>query len=161
MVAFGPVALVGRWLYRTVTHRDKPEVNLRAVLRRVVCYLETSGPDATVGPSDAPQAIPPVWFERGTVTALLGAVDLHLHEFGAEPAVVTVRVLFGDVTVRIPDEYRPWNVRIDARSVGGRVTDDRPGSGSEATDGGTVHLVVRGWVVFGRIRVVGRGLDDQ
>lgn len=154
-VALGGMALLGRWPTHTTTVRDESTVDVRAVLRRVVCRVTSSGPDTTAGPGQA--AIPPVWFERGTVAVLGGAVDLHLHEWSAEPAALAVRVALGDVALAVPDD---WVVALDVRTVGGRVVDERGGSPSAGGRGGTVHLAVTGWVALGRVRVVGREAVD-
>lgn len=143
---------------RAVAVFDEPSVSVHAVLHHLVCHVESSGPDTSTGPG--PAAVPPVWFGGGTVTAVAGAVDLDLHEWSAEPAVLAVRVVLGAVTVAVPDD---WAVRLDVRSVGGLVVDERVvdgesggNAGSEAADDGPVNLVVDGFVAFGRVEVVGR-----
>lgn len=150
VAVLGLVSLVS-WLSYSYVVRDQPGVKVRAVLRRVTCVLRSSGPDASAGPG-GPEALPPVWFERGVVTAVLGEAWLWLHAFPAEPAVVTVRVLFGDVTIAVPDDGRPWNVRLEPRVLAGRLRDDRPDEAPR--DDPTEHLVVMGFVAFGRIRLL-------
>lgn len=143
--------LVGVLPGRTVARRDEPRVDLGAVFRRVECRVESSGPGDTEGPGAG--AIPPVWFEGGTVTAALGAVEIDLHAFSAEPAEVTARIGCGDVTISVPDT---WVVELDVRAVGGRASDERGRSAPTGVRDEVVHLVVTGWLVLGRLRVVGR-----
>lgn len=146
------------WLSYSYVVRDRSRVGVRAVLRQVTCVLQASLPSASAGPS-GPEAIPPVWFERGTVTAVLGSARLWLHEFPYEPAEVTVRALIGDVTIAVPDQGRSWNVRLEPRTLLGRVRDDR--ADREPDDDRPVYLVVTGFVAVGRVRLVSLGEDDR
>lgn len=142
------MALFGSWPTRTETALDEREVVVRAVLRRVVCHVEATGPTSPEGPG--PGAIPPVWLERASVVALLGGVELTIHEWLAEPASVSLTVVFGDVTVRVPSGTR---VCLDLKTAGGRIRDDRPGSAPAAAEDGTVHVILTGHVAFGRFRI--------
>lgn len=148
-----PISVIGRLTgllpRRSLRYLDQPRVTLRAAFGQVDCRIESSGPDTTEGAG--PGAIPPVWFEGGSLTAFVGVVDLGLHAFSDEPAELTARIGLGEATIAVPDE---WVVHLDVRTLGGRFADDRRGS-SPTRDDGVVHLVVTGWVVLGRLRVVG------
>ena len=91
-------------------------------------------------------------FTGAELVAVFGdaVVDLRETSVPLPPAVVETVSVFGDVEVRVPDD---WAVRFDVLAVFGDVHDDRPRDSGGSTDTGEPDLVITGLAIFGDVEV--------
>jgi hypothetical protein len=93
-------------------------------------------------------------FHGADITNVMGRSQLDLHDAILAPganATVHVFSAMGTVAVRVP---ATWTVDAGAVSAMGGVRDDRaPSAEAEATGGPAPRLVLRGFVIFGRLRI--------
>jgi hypothetical protein len=93
-------------------------------------------------------------FQGADITNVMGRSQLDLHDAILAPganATVHVFSAMGTVVVRVPPT---WTVDAGAVSAMGGVRDDRaPSAEAEATGGPAPRLVLRGVVIFGRLRI--------
>ena len=93
-------------------------------------------------------------FSGAEVTNVMGRADLDLRDATLEPgarATVHVFSAMGSVELRVPAS---WTVDTGAVSAFGGMRDDRPAvAESDTTKGPAPRLVLRGVVMFGRLRI--------
>lgn len=91
-------------------------------------------------------------FTGAELVAVFGdaVVDVRNASVPLRPAVVEAVSIFGDVEVRVPDD---WTVRFDVLAVFGDVRDDRPRDATADDGSSDPELVVTGVSIFGDITV--------
>ncbi len=96
-------------------------------------------------------------FTGAELVAVFGDVYLDLRDVSVPtpPAVVEIVCIFGDVEVRVPDD---WEVRRDVLVLLGDVSDKRPPGKKETETGGRreddeEELVLTGFVMFGDVKI--------
>jgi hypothetical protein len=91
-------------------------------------------------------------FRGGSITAILGGIDLDLRQAGTakEGAVLDVFAMMGGIEIRVPED---WEVTSQVFPMMGAFEDKRssPRLGDQAAPKG--HLVIRGTVFMGGVEV--------